>query len=220
VEFMPQQVFHREVERQCTFALMAYEDLRQALAVLQRPSPAPPRPDFADPAQVQASMVRYERWTAALDVHQQEQAAAIDRFWYAIQAFLGAAGNISKLLWPNYQNRKARLPERGPDLRASLYVGEHSPLEPRTFRNHFEHFDERLEEWAVSSTPRRLIDANIRSMGMLGHAEPGNCLRNFEAATSTVTFRGDRYHLPTIVEAIEQLRHNAMVRLQQRTSAG
>jgi hypothetical protein len=36
MDFMPQQMFIREIERQCTFALMSYEDLIYALAVYQR----------------------------------------------------------------------------------------------------------------------------------------------------------------------------------------
>ena len=73
------------------------------------------------------------------------QAPDIDRIWYSVQALLSAAGNVSKLLWPF----KPLLSERGVELRASLSVGEHSLLRPRTFRNHFEHFDERLEKWII-----------------------------------------------------------------------
>jgi hypothetical protein len=220
VDFVPQRIFHLEVERQCKFALMAYEDLKYALAVYQRRPPASPGVNFADPAQVQASTVRYERRSVALEAFKQEKDAAKDRFWYAVQAFLVAAGNISKLLWPNYWKGEARLPERGPDLSASLNVDENSPLAPRTFRNHFEHFDVRLEEWAVSSNPRVLIDSNITPGDIGPGAEPGDWLRNFNSTHFTVTFRGDRYDLLPIVEAIEQLRHNVMVRLQQLTSAG
>ena len=70
-------------------------------------------------------------------VNQALQTGAMDRIWCSVQAFLVAAGNISKLLWPP----KPLLPERGAELRANLSVGDDSPLEPRTFRNHFEYFD-------------------------------------------------------------------------------
>jgi len=51
------RIFQREVERQCRFALIAVQDLNQAL-----------------------------------------QTVDMDRIWYSVQAFLVAAGNVSKLL--------------------------------------------------------------------------------------------------------------------------
>jgi hypothetical protein len=216
VDFMPQQIFHREVERQCKFALIAYEDLKQALAVSQQRPPAPPAVNYADAAQVQASMVTHDHWLTAREEYKRRQTAANDRLWFSVQAFLVAAGNISKLLWPP---DKPLLPERGPELRANLEVEENSPLKPRTFRNHFEHFDKRLEQWAVSSKHRVFIDSNIGLGGKISGAEPGDYLRNFEPRNFAVTFRGDSYHLQPIAEAIEQLWHRATVRLQQRASA-
>jgi hypothetical protein len=142
-----------------------------------------------------------------------------NRFWYSVQAFLVAAGNISKLLWPPYRKGEKQLPERGPQLRAILKVEESSPLEPRTFRNHFEHFDMRLEEWAISSGPLVFIDGNIRPIQGINGAKPGDDFRNFDHINFAVTFQGDRYDLRPIVEAIQCLEHKATIQLQQRASA-
>ena len=70
MEFMPRQIFLHAVERQCNFALMAYEDLKQALAIHQQRSPAQPVSNctYADVAQVQASIARYDQWLAASKV--------------------------------------------------------------------------------------------------------------------------------------------------------
>jgi hypothetical protein len=156
-----------------------------------------------------------------MDEYKRMKATASERFWYSVQAFLVAAGNISKLLWPSYRRGEERIPERGPELRATLAMEENSPLAPRTFRNHFEHFDVRLEEWAVSSQHRIFVDANIARTAVIDSfsSEPGDYLRNFDPTTFTVTFRGDSYHLLPIVEAIKQLRHKTRVQLQQRVSA-
>jgi hypothetical protein len=219
MDFMPKQIFHREIERQCKFALMAYDDLKQTLAIIQQPQPEPPVPNSSDIAQIQATMARRHQWLKAMDEYDRIKATASERFWYSVQAFLGAAGNISKLLWPSYRREEKLIPERGPELRASLAVEADSPLAPRTFRNHFEHFDVRLEEWAVSSKPRIFIDANIAPTSMTSGYEPGDRLRNFDPYNFTITFRGDSYHLPPIVEAIEQLWQKAKIQLQQRASA-
>jgi hypothetical protein len=48
-----------------------------------------------------------------------------DRLWYSVQAFLVAAGNISKLLWPKSN------PERGQIVRQSLAVPDDSVLRDR-----------------------------------------------------------------------------------------
>jgi hypothetical protein len=223
VDFMLQQIFHSEVEHQCKFALMAYEDLKQALAVIQQPPPALPAPptrpavNFTGPAQLDAFC---DQWNKAMaerrrisSKYLEAQTAAEHRLWFSVQAFLVAAGNVSKLLWPApYDTR--RLPERGPEFRASLEVEEDSPLESRTLRNRFEHFGARLEKWAVSSQHRIFIDSNIGPAGGISGGEPGDYLRNFDPGNFAVTFHGDTYPLPTIADALEQLWHKATVRLQ------
>jgi hypothetical protein len=70
---------------------------------------------------------------ALQDLEKALQNCDMDRIWYSVQSFLGAAGNISKILWPPNRDFSAR----GAELRASLFVSGDSPLEPRTFRNHF-----------------------------------------------------------------------------------
>jgi hypothetical protein len=145
--------------------------------------------------------------------------AAVDRFWYSFQAFLVAAGNISKLLWPAYLKGEKLIPERGPDLRASLEVGEDSPLRSRALRNHFEHFDTLLKQWAVSSNPRSFSDLNIVSASILSSSDPRDNLRNFDPHTFIVPFRGESYHVLPLVEAAEQLWHRATVLAQRRASA-
>ena len=166
------RIFQREVERQCRFALIAVQDLNQAL-----------------------------------------QTVDMDRIWYSVQAFLVAAGNVSKLLWPP----EPLLPKRGAELRASLSVREDSPLEPRRFRNHFEHFDERLERWATSSERRTFVDSNVGPPGMIGGGvDPGDFLRNFDTANFAVTFRGDIYHLPPVINAIRDLWQKARAEAQKR----
>ena len=147
------------------------------------------------------------------------QTVARNCFWYSVQAFLVAAGNISKLLWPTYWKGEDLLPERGAELKVSLEVEEDSPLEPRTFRNHFEHFDLWLEQWALSMEPRLWVDSHIGPPGRIPGIEPGDYLRHFDPRNFSITFRGDSHDLPPIVEAIEQLWHKATVQLQQRASA-
>lgn len=124
----------------------------------------------------------------------------MERFWYSVQGFLIAAGNVSKILWPPDKKYEAR----GQQLRASLSIDDSSPIAPRTFRNHFEHFDERLEDWA-SSSRGVFVDSNIGSP-RIGGVDPRDFLRNFDPSSFSLTFRGDRYSLRPIVEVMKNLR--------------
>ena len=187
-------IFQREVERQCSFALIADRDLREALGITRV------TPEADDPF-----------------AHKKEM---MDRIWCSVQALLVAAGNISKLLWPP----TPFLPERGIELRTSLSVSEDSPLELRTFRNHFEHFDERLEKWAMSSERRNFFDSNVGPSGMTLveglDIEPGDYLRNFDTTNFAVTFRGDVYHLHPLIGAISDLWGEANRATRQRARPG
>jgi hypothetical protein len=212
----PRWFFYREVERQCQFARMAYDALEEALNEYQQPRPASPEPNSEDAAQIRLSTARLEQWDLTTKTYEQKRKAASDRLWYAVQAFLVAAGNISTLLWPSYRKGEGRTPERGPELRAGLAVEEDSPLAPRTLRNHFEHFDERLEEWAVSPGPRKVVDSNIGPVSAISGYDPKSLLRHFDPATFTVIFRGETYDLPPVIEAIEAIHQRATEKLRER----
>jgi hypothetical protein len=124
-----------------------------------------------------------------------------DLMWYAIQNLLISVGNISKLFWPT----RSRYKDRGEELRRSLGIKDNSPLEPRTFRNHFEHFDERLEKWAKSSERHNFNDANIGPPDMIAGIDVQDSLRIFDPTSWTLFFRGDRYELKSIIVVIYDL---------------
>ena len=177
------RIFQREIERQCKFAIIAIDQIKAGLANNNS-----------------------------------------DLVWYAIQSFLVAVGNISKIFWPPYEkyqkegNKKIKKGEieeakklmeraekmriRGEELRKSLGIKEDSPIRPRDFRNHFEHFDERLEKWATSSKRHNFVDSNIGPPNMISGIDLEDYLRNFDDRSWTLTFRGDEYELKPIIKAI------------------
>ena len=127
-----------------------------------------------------------------------------DRVWYSIQGLLIAAGNVSKLLWPVNAHE-----ERGKVLRQAFSVSEDSVLAPRTFRNHFEHFDERLDAWAAAAGARNFVDSNIGLSGMISGLDSAGFLRNLDTKDMAVTFRGDSYQLQPIATALQELHGKA-----------
>jgi hypothetical protein len=132
---------------------------------------------------------------------------ALDRIWYSVQSFLVATGNVSKLLWPE----KPRSASRGEILRQSLSVDTDSPLAPRTFRNHFEHFDERLERWAASWERQNFVDSNVLPEDAITDLATSDYLRDLDPVTKKLTFRGDEYLLRPMIDAVSKLWERANI---------
>jgi hypothetical protein len=125
----------------------------------------------------------------------------MDRIWAGAQAFLIAAANVSKLLWGVERDG----PKGRPELRASLGVPEDSPLSPpRYMRDHFEHFDKRLQDWGEEAQSN-YVDLNIGPPEQFGAGDPAGVLRNYDPATETITFRDESYELRPIREELARL---------------
>ena len=88
----------------------------------------------------------------------------IDRVWYSLQSFLIAFANISKIFWIKKQSPYE---EREPFLRKLLDVDDSSPFKVRDPRNHFELFDERIDDWYLCNLDHNFADANIRPHNFL-----------------------------------------------------
>lgn len=130
----------------------------------------------------------------------------MSRVWMSVQAFLVAVGNISKLLWPP----RPKIVDRGADLRTSLGIEESSCLKTRSFRNHFEHFDERLEEFFLSLGSEQFcfIDSNVSPGGirsLAGNIEDSKVLRHLDSKSWKLLFRGESYELKPLYEEIVEL---------------
>lgn len=151
------QRFLKEIETQCRFAEMAYEDTNHAL-----------------------------------------QSHDTDRVFFAAHALLVAVGNVSKLLWPAKEIHE----DRGKELRKILGVRGNCPVKSRDFRNHFEHFDERLEVWARSSKHKNFVDFNIGSVSGIASED---IMRNYDPTSETLTFHGGSYPLCGTMGALRRI---------------
>jgi len=122
--------------------------------------------------------------------------------WFWVEAFLNATANLSKAFWPNQD--RAHPVDRKP-LRDSLGVSEPSPLQIRKMRNHFEHFDERLEQWWVDDPNHNIVDHNIMPRSYIAGLPDISFFRMLDPSTGDVMFWSDSYNLPSIVKEIERL---------------
>ena len=185
------RVFQREVQRQCRFAMIASEEMENALRL-------------SETSEIAESIIHDEY------------------FWYSLQAFLIAVGNVSKLLWPSppRSGKQQIIPDRGERLRESLDVPEDSCLQSRRLRNHFEHFDERLEGWA---NPKKLahsmIDSNFVYSDLLDEGKLNsvfhNVFRNYDPERNIAIFQGERYELRPMFNEVEKLWQKASAEIRK-----
>jgi len=135
-----------------------------------------------------------------------------DRVWYAAQGLLVAVGNISKILWPsNPESRGRRI-----SLRSKLHLDETSPLNSRELRNHFEHFDERIEQWASTTVTGRFMEM-IGPRRLLANYDPGDLVRHLDPDDLIFTVRGRTYDLKPVLAAVRDLHKKVRGRRAKRT---
>jgi len=179
-------VFRHQIYRECRFALMAVEGINSALQVVR---------------EAEADKNENGPW----NLPRREE--GVWQLWYSIEAFLRATGNISKVFWPPRPREKelqAATEKRGVTLRRILQIGEDSPLKSRVLRDHFEHYDERIDEWYRDEKGRGdLIDSNL--WGRKHLAKRKGYLRNFDPDEWTLFFVGDEVELKPLIAAVESL---------------
>jgi hypothetical protein len=159
-----QIVFVGEIQRQCKFALIAYDIMHKSLQLM------------------------------VIDKEKE-----LDSFWYSVQFFfLWPSAPCGSVLDPDViSSRNA--------LRKLLSVDNYSILNSRSFRNHFEHFDSRIEEWVKKTKDWMIIDSNVVPSYLIAGYDPISRMRNFDPATYELTFRDHKYQFRLVIEAIQEL---------------
>lgn len=126
--------------------------------------------------------------------------------WCSIQTILVATGNISKILWPVKKDYKPRS-ER---LRQLLKVEKDSPLSSRKFRNHFEHYDERIEEYFKGVYGGVYDDLAMNphlTSGIFGDT-PRYTNRGYNSFNNTLVFRNEILDFDELFKALENIYEN------------
>jgi len=122
--------------------------------------------------------------------------------WCSIQSILVAAGNVSKILWPS---EKYKI--RGERIRQLLKVEKDNPLSSRKFRNHFEHYDERIEEYFKYNSQGVYVDLamNPSMRDPFFPNSTSNTHRGYNSFNNTVVFRGETLDLVELLAALDQI---------------
>jgi len=117
--------------------------------------------------------------------------------WCSIQSILIAGGNVSKILWP-VKNK-----QRGKELRETLQVEQDNILSKRKFRNHFEHYDERIETYFEDKNPSVYSDLAMNP-SMRGPFNFSH--RGYNSFNKTLVFRDEVFDLGALLKALEEVR--------------
>jgi hypothetical protein len=133
--------------------------------------------------------------------------------------FLQHSSAVSRLLWPpgsNNRSIKKRAKKRGAHLLNSLEIDDTHSLKERTLRDHFEHFDERLDDWAETSPHKNMVDNMIGSRSAIGgdSIKDQDIMRLFDPATKILIFRGERFDVQALVNGLIDVQAKAMKRIE------
>ena len=127
------------------------------------------------------------------------------------------AASLSRMFWPpksfNKESTK-RADSRGMHLRKSIGINENHVIKSRSIRDHLEHFDERLDDWAENSTHQNIIKKLIGSRSAVG-GDIGNddIIHHFDPQTLHYYFRGQGFNIKDIVIGIEDIQNRAIARI-------
>jgi hypothetical protein len=126
-------------------------------------------------------------------------------FFDNLHRFCLDAALVSKIIWPLHSKNKKieqSRQKRGTQLRKILHLSEDNTIRDRTLRDSIEHFDERLDQWALKTDSAFLIvdrgffDDYDKSYGFDGTTLPKEMIfRAFNLKTHSYIFMGVEYDI-------------------------
>ena len=122
--------------------------------------------------------------------------------WCSIQSILVATGNVSKILWPISKKSK----ERGEKLREILCIDENNIIADRNLRNHFEHYDERIETLFENQSSVSYIDLAFNPFKPEKWEIPKFYQRAYNQVDRILTFRNETLDLKEVLIALENIK--------------
>lgn len=120
----------------------------------------------------------------------------VEHAWISIQNILTSAANISKALWGSKRRQEdARRP-----LRESLQVDDSSVFLHVAMRDHFEHYDERLDYWWERSTNHNYLDMSIMPPTAVQGLAESDMFRVYDPTTGDLVFWGERFNIAALAQ--------------------
>jgi len=140
-------------------------------------------------------------------------------FFHEALDFVEHAAAVSRFFWPptcREKGKDRRSQVRGHALRESLGIQDDHPLRDRTLRNHFAHFDERLDEWAENSRNRVIIGKLIGPRKGVSGVADTDIIHHYDPATGIYAFRGEPFNIQSLADGVVDVYDRTKLQLEKR----
>lgn len=131
------------------------------------------------------------------------------------------AAAISRIFWPpggKDKQKRVRAQRRGQALRDELGINSNNPVQNRTLRDHFEHFDERLDDWAENSRNRNIISRLLGPRSAVGGnaIDDSDIIHHYDPSSKIYSFRGEPFNIQDLVTGIDDIHKKALAFLEKK----
>jgi hypothetical protein len=160
-----------------------------------------------DPRLLQAFLTQLQFQCNVIVVASQEVQKGVEasdamHVFVHLQSLLNGAASVSKVCWGSGGKRAAA---RAP-IRSAIGISDASPFRDVSARNHFEHFDERIEDdWWPKSTAHQSADLSVGPIGIISRIAPQDRFRYFDQATGDLYYFGEHFNVSEIVAEARRL---------------
>jgi hypothetical protein len=153
---------------------------------------------FLGQIQFQSNVVVTSANSAAVGVAERQSGVV----FVALQGLLNGAAGISKICWGLGGKRaESRRP-----VREAIGIRDDSPLRDVDARNHFEHFDQRIEDvWWPNSQSHSMAELSVGPIGVIAAIAPVDRIRFFDPHTGEVYLFGENFNVDVIVQEVKRL---------------
>ncbi|MET1083011.1 MAG: hypothetical protein ABWY12_08195 [Burkholderiales bacterium] len=124
------------------------------------------------------------------------------RFWYSVDAALGALARLGDILWPKRTHNGAGA--RADQLRAHFAIEDLPVLQAKETRNSFEHFAERIDAWSRESVSQDFADTSFGDPRMMG-LDGGDIARTYHQDRDAIEVFGSEISLAEATQAINKI---------------
>ena len=126
------------------------------------------------------------------------------------QSLVHHAAAVSRIFWPpgsRDKHARQRSQRRGEVLRKAIGITQGHPVQNRALRDHFEHFDERLDDWAERSKNRNIVKQLIGPRTAIGGnaISDEDIIHHYDPATKIYSFRGEKFDVQELATGLDDI---------------
>jgi len=136
------------------------------------------------------------------------------------QALVLHAAAISRMFWPpgsKDKHARVRAQRRGEALRQAIDIPQGHPVQSRALRDHIEHFDERLDDWAERSRHRNIVHRLVGPRSAIGGnaIDDSDITHHYDPEVKVYVFRGERFDIQALTSGVDDIYARINARLAQ-----